>query len=129
MDKYILPLAIQAIGTTGSVIGVVWRIQKAQSDKHKAELENLSKKHDIEMKALQESFKEELISIREIMSEWEKQRRNGDHALHERINQIESNAYKEINTRLSHIEGQLKGLNNVTRVMEEWLIRNGGKVE
>ncbi len=129
MDNYILPLALQTVGTTVSVIGVVWRIQKAQSDKHKAELATLTKKHDSEMKALRESFKEELVSIRGIMDDWEKLRRDGDHALHERINQIESNAYKEINTRLSHIEGQLKGLNNVTRIMEEWLIQKGGKVE
>ena len=116
--QVIFSISVQIITTVVSVITVVWRIQTAQHRKHLLEIE-----------AIKGAFKEELDCVKGSIREWEELRRNGDHALHERINNVESGAYKEINTRLSHIEGQLKGINNITRLMEDWLIKNGGKVE
>ncbi len=117
-NQIIISLIFQTVGTVLSVVTIVWRVQSTQTKKHQEELERLSK-----------AFKDELSSVKTEVKDYEDLRRRGDHALHERMNNLESGIYKEINARLSHIEGQLKGVNNITRLMEEWLIENGGKLK
>ncbi len=114
----IAALILQIIGVTSGVIGVMYRIQKGQASRHQEE-----------HRELQEDLKELRSDLKGGLEELEKLRREGDRALHERVNGLEGGTYKEINTRLSLIEGELKGISNVSRIMQQWLVDHGGKVE
>lgn len=107
----IVALVLQAVGMISGVIGVMYRIQKGQAARHQEE-----------MKELKDSLKTGLEGIETL-------RREGEKALHERINNFEAEVYQGISNRLSHIEGELEGISNGNQIMQEWLVNHGGKVE
>lgn len=116
MNSY-LALILQTVAVIASVATVMWRIQTRLNDKTASALA-----------AIRKEFSDETGALRARIEYIEGLRRKGDHALHERINRIESQAYGEFNQRLSTIEGQLKGIDNITKVMERWLVDHGAKV-
>ena len=103
-------LVLSALGVIVAIVTITWRIQSRLTDKLTAAIE------------------QRLVNLEDDVKTVEENRRTGDHALHERINQIESTWTREIMERLSHIEGQLKSLQNISQLMERWLIENGGKI-
>lgn len=117
MIDNILPLSLQTIAVIVSIATIMWRIQTRLNDKNADA-----------MSTIQSSLEQKIDTVEVRTERWEELRRSGDRALHERINSIESTANKEIVERLSHIEGQLKGLHNISTLMERWLVENGGKV-
>ena len=117
MNSYLL-LILQTVAVIVSLATIMWRIQTRLNDKTAAALA-----------AIRQEFAEETATLKSQIAHIEELRRRGDHALHERINHMESETYRETNRRLSTIEGQLNGINNITRVMERWLIDHGAKVK
>ena len=116
MNSY-LALILQTVAVIASVVTVMWRIQTRLNDKTASALA-----------AIRKEFSDETAALRAQIERIEELRRKGDHALHERINTLESGIYREMNQRLSTIEGQLKGIDNITKVMERWLVDHGAKV-
>lgn len=116
MNSYLL-LILQTVAVIASVATVMWRIQTRLNDKTASALAAIRK----DVAAETATLKGQIERIEEL-------RRTGDHALHERINRIESGTFREITQRLSTIEGEMKGLNNITKLMERWLIDHGAKV-
>lgn len=103
-------LVLSALGVIVAIVTIMWRIQSRLSDKLTAAIE------------------QRLVQIEKDVKAVEENRRKGDHAVHERINHIESTWTRDIVERLSHIEGQLKPLQNISQLMERWLIENGGRL-
>lgn len=113
-----LPLVFQTITVIVSVVTILWRIQARSNDRYKNILLDARRELEAKIQAIENRVKK----VEELRSQ-------GDKGVHKRISEIEVGNLREVNERLSNIEGQLKGIIRISNLMQTWLVEYGGKTK
>lgn len=114
MINSILPLVLQTIATIVAVLTLYWKLSKSQSDKQAALINKIKEEMEFRIEKLEEEMKS-----------WEDRRRADVRALHKRVDEQDDFVKTSIISQLSRMEGEMKGMSNILRIIEEHFIRTG----
>lgn len=110
----IIPLILQFAGTAVAVLTFYWRIQKSHNEKQASQIEKIRSDYEKEIECLQARI-----------DSWESQRKSDVRALHKRIDEQDDFVKKSIIGQLSRMEGEMKGMSNILRIIQEHFVRTG----
>jgi len=122
MNGQNIAIVISVTGLVLQLVAVVFAgiTLAARLKKDREEFEKSIKQENEKLRSEVTSYVKELTeTTSERISEIDDRRRGDVRALHERINNLENQKFTEVIDRLSKIEGELKGINNITRIVQE----------
>lgn len=114
MDSSILSPILQTVATVVTVLTLYWRVSKSYHEKQASMISKLRSDYD-----------EKIGKLEKNMDSWEDRRRADVRALHKRVDEQDDFVKTSISGQLSRMEGEMKGMSNTLRIIQEHFIRTG----
>ena len=120
----IAKFVLSCIGSFIAVSGFFMGIWKAYSKKTDDKIKSIQERADQKIKEAEESARHEIYEVREgSIAKTEKLERRIA-ALEKSVSDLQRDVNSNLGQRLSNIEGEMKGMNNILKQIQGWFINN-----
>ena len=120
----IAKFVLTCIGSFIAVSGFFMRIWKAYSKKTDDKIKSIQVQADQKIKEAEENARQEIGEVREgSIAKTEKLERKIA-ALEKSVSDLQHDVNSNLGQRLSNIEGEMKGMNNILKQIQGWFINN-----
>lgn len=120
----IAKFVLSCIGSFIAVSGFFMGIWKAYAKKTDDKIKSIQAQADQKIKEAEENAKQEIGEVREgSIAKTEKLERRIA-ALEKSVSDLQRDVNSNLGQRLSNIEGEMKGMNNILKQIQGWFINN-----
>lgn len=120
----IAKFVLSCIGSFIAVSGFFMGIWKAYAKKTDDKIKSIQAQADQKIKEAEENAKQEISEVREgSIAKTEKLERRIA-ALEKSVSDLQRDVNSNLGQRLSNIEGEMKGMNNILKQIQGWFINN-----
>lgn len=120
----IAKFVLSCIGSFIAVSGFFMGIWKAYAKKTDDKIKSIQTQADQKIKEAEENAKQEIGEVREgSIAKTEKLERRIA-ALEKSVSDLQRDVNSNLGQRLSNIEGEMKGMNNILKQIQGWFINN-----
>lgn len=120
----IAKFVLSCVGSFIAVSGFFMGIWKAYSKKMEDRIKAIQQQADEKIKETESRAKLEIDKVREVSIEKSEKLEKRIAALEKNVSDLQRDVNLNLGQRLSNIEGEMKGMNNILKQIQGWFINN-----